>query len=144
MRTLLRVLVVGFFIVIALLAAGAIIGVNNARSIAASATGLVTDQLVIARLLDEVEREQEVLNTAFYRLSRTPGVVDRTRVLADLDQTEDETRKMVTEASTGAVSAAWANLQRATSAFPQEARRLLALRTVPEYPTRDLFFRHEE
>jgi signal transduction histidine kinase len=144
MRTLLRVLVIGFFIVIALLAAGAVIGVNNARSIAASATGLVTDQLVIARLLDEVEREQEVLNTAFYRLSRTPGVVDRTRVQADLDQTDDEIRKMVAEASTGSDAAAWNNLQRATFAFSQEARRLLTLSTVPEYSSRDLFFRHEE
>jgi signal transduction histidine kinase len=144
MRTLLKVLVIGFTLVIALLAVAAMIGVNNARSIAASAAGLVTDQLVIARLLDEVEREQEVLNTAFYRLSRTPGMVDRARVLADLDQTDDEIRKMVAEASTGADAAAWAALQRAALAFSQEARRLLGQRTVPEYSSRDLFFRHEE
>ena len=143
MRTLLRVLVIGFFIVIALLAAAAVIGVDNARNIASSVTGLVTDQLVIARLLDEVEREQEVLNTAFYRLSRTPGDVDRSRVQADLDQTDDEIRKMVAEASTGSDAAAWNNLQRATFAFSQEARRLLTLRTVPEFSSRDLFFRHE-
>jgi hypothetical protein len=144
MRTLLKVLVIGFATVIILLAAAAVIGVNNARSIAAGAAGLVSDQLVIARLLDEVEREQEVLNTAFYRLSRTPGVVDRARVLADLDQTDEEIRKMVAEASTGSNAAAWNTLQRATFAFSQEARRLLRLRTVPEYSSRDLFFRHEE
>ncbi len=99
MRTLLRVLVIGFAAVIALLAAAAIIAVNNARSIAASAAGLVNDQLVIARLLDEVQREQEVLNTAFYRLSRTPDLVDRERVLADLDQTDNEIRQMVAGSS---------------------------------------------
>src|SRR5215475_11832691 len=142
MRTLLQVLVIGFAIVIALLAAGAVMGVNNARSIAASANGLVTDQLVVARLLDEVEREQEVLNTAFYRLSRTPGEVDRNRVLADLDQTDQEIRKMVAEASTGANAAAWDNLQHAAFAFSEEARRLLRQRSVPEYSSRDLFFRH--
>jgi signal transduction histidine kinase len=144
MRTLLKVLVIGFALVIALLAVAAVIGVNNARSIAASAAGLVTDQLVIARLLDEVEREQEVLNTAFYRLSRTPGMVDRARVLADLEQTDSEIRKMVGEASTGVDAAAWDALQRAALAFSQEARRLLAQPTVAEYSSRDLFFRHEE
>src|SRR5579862_1964469 len=144
MRTLLKVLVIGFATVIILLGAAAVIGVNNARSIAASAAGLVTDQLVIARLLDEVEREQEVLNTAFYRLSRTPATVDRARVLADLDQTDEEIRKMVAEASTGADAAAWNSLQRAAFGFSQEARRLLTLSTVPEYSSRDLFFRHEE
>lgn len=135
---------IGFAIVIALLAAGAVIGVNNARSIAASATSLVADQLVIARLLDEVEREQEVLNTAFYRLSRTPGTVDRPRVLADLDQTDDEIRKMVAEATTGPNAAAWNNLQRAALAFSREARELLTQGKVPEYSSRDLFVHHEE
>ena len=43
----------------------------------ASAADLVADQLVITRLMDEVEREQEVLNATFYRLSRTPETVDR-------------------------------------------------------------------
>ena len=82
MRTLLRVLVIGFAVVIALLAAAAVIGVHNARSITQSTAGLVADQLVITRLLDEVEREQEALNAAFYRMSRTPEKVDRAKVLA--------------------------------------------------------------
>ena len=45
MRTLLRVLVIGFAVVIALLAAAAVIGVHNARSITQSTAGLVADQL---------------------------------------------------------------------------------------------------
>src|SRR5256885_12974108 len=101
MRTLLQVLVIGFSVVILLLAAAAFIGVNNARSIAASAAELVSDQLVIARLLDEVEREQEVLNAAFYRLSRAPAAVDRERVLADLDKADQEIRRLVAEARGG-------------------------------------------
>src|ERR1700735_1359671 len=87
MRTLLRVLVIGFAVVMALLATAAVIGVHNARSITASAAGLVADQLVITRLLDEVEREQEALNAAFYRMSRAPENVDRAKVLAALDET---------------------------------------------------------
>ena len=101
MRTLLRVLVIGFTAVIALLAVAAFIGVRNAHSIASSAASLVADQLVDARLLDEVEREQEVLNAAFYRLSRAPDIVDRERVLADLDQTDQEITALVAQARGG-------------------------------------------
>ncbi|MGH9559151.1 MAG: sensor histidine kinase [Bryobacteraceae bacterium] len=144
MRNLLRVLAIGFAAVIALLAAAAIVTVNHARSITNSAAGLVNNQLVIARLLDEVEREQEVLNTAFYQLSRTPGIVDRERVLADLDQTDREVARLVAEARGGPNEDAWNTLQRAVSDFSNEARRLLLQRKVPVSSSRNLFFRHEE
>ena len=66
----------GIFL-LALMAAAAIIGVNNARSAAASADSLVSDQLLIVQLLDQVESEQNVLTAAIYRLSGDPGDVDR-------------------------------------------------------------------
>lgn len=144
MRTLVRVLVIGFTAVIVLLVAAAVIGVNNARSITRSAADLVSDQLVITRLLDEVEREQEVLNTAFYRLSRTPEIVDRERVLADLDQTDREIDQLVAKGASGPDSAVWGSLHRATLDFSSEARRLLSRNKVPPATSRDLFFRHEE
>jgi signal transduction histidine kinase len=148
MRTLLRVLVVGFAAVIVLLAASALIGVNNARSTAASAAGLVADQLVIARLLDEVEREQQVLNAAFYRLSRTPDQVDRDRIMADLDQTGQDVHELVAQAHGRAhgnsTEAAWNSLERAVLDFSEEARQLLLNRKAPGVSSRDLFFHHEE
>src|SRR5581483_3441991 len=107
MRNLLRVLAIGFAAVIALLAAAAIIEVNNARSIAASSAELVNNQLVTARLLDEVEREQGVLNATLYRLSNTPDAVNRDRVLADIDQTQNEIHKMVSEARGSPNEAVW-------------------------------------
>jgi signal transduction histidine kinase len=112
MPTLLRVLVIGFAAVIVLMAAAAVIGVTNARSTAA----LVSDQLNIVRLIDEVEREQSALNATFYLLSRTRGDVGqrangrigadartdkaagRARILADLDQTDKEIARIVAEA----------------------------------------------
>ncbi len=144
MRTLLRVLVIGFAAVIALLAAAAIIAVNDARSIAASAAGLVNNQLVIARLLDEVQREQEVLNTAFYRLSRAPDLVDRQRVLADLDQTDNEIRQIVQEERGRPNEEAWDRLERTTLDFSKEARQLLLNQEDAVYSSRDLFAKHEQ
>lgn len=143
MRALVRVLAVGFAAVIVLLAAAAVIGVNNARSVTRIAADLVSDQLVITRLLDEVEREQEVLNTAFYRLSRTPETVDRRRVLTDLDETDRELDQLLAKANPREQEL-WQSLHRASLDFSTEARRLLAHRTVPEASSRDLFFRHEE
>src|ERR1700690_214227 len=95
MRTLVRVLAIGFTAVILFLAAAAIIGANNARSIAQSASELVAGQLVATRLLDEVELEQRALDASFYRLSRTPETVDRSHVLADLDETDREIEQLV-------------------------------------------------
>src|SRR5580658_78697 len=143
MRTLLRVLVIGFAVVIALLAAAAVIGVHNARSITASAAGLVSDQLVITRLLDEVEREQGALNAAFYRMSRAPENVDRAKVLA-LDQTGGEVAILVAKARGGPDEAAWNALQRAVLDFSTEARQLLTGKKSPGFSSRDLFSRHEE
>jgi signal transduction histidine kinase len=144
MRTLLRVLVIGFAVVIALLATAAVIGVHNARSITASASGLVADQLVITRLLDEVEREQEALNAAFYRMSRAPENVDRAKVLAALDETGGQVAILVANARGGPDEAAWNALERAVLDFSTEARQLLAARKAPGFSSRDLFVRHEE
>lgn len=144
MRTLLRVLVIGFAVVIALLATAAVIGVHNARSITATAAGLVADQLVITRLLDEVEREQGALNAAFYRLSRAPENVDRAKVLAALDETGGEVAILVAKARGGPDEPAWNALQRAVLDFSTEARQLLAGKKAPGFSSRDLFFRHEE
>ena len=144
MRTLVRVLAIGFGAVILLLAMAAAIGVNNARSTARSAADLVADQLVTTRLLDEMGREQEVLNNAFYRLARTPEIVDRTHVLADLDQTDRNIEEMVRNAGNGPDQDVWRALDRAMHDFSTEARRLLDRRQVSPAGSRDLFLIHEE
>ena len=143
MRSLLRVLVIGFAAVIALLVAAAIIGVNDARSLAASAASLVKGQLVIVGLVDEVEREQQVLNAAFYQISNTPDLVDRGRVLADLDQTDREIHRRVASAQGGPDEDAWNSLERAVLDFSTEARQLLSRNRVPGSSSRDLFTMHQ-
>jgi signal transduction histidine kinase len=144
MRSLIRVLAIGFAAVIVLLAAAAATtSLYTARSIAAGAA-LVRDQLVIVRLLDGVEREQNVLNAAFYRLSDQSSELDRADVQADLDQTDDEIRRLVENARGGEDEAEWNNLQQAMLDFSQAARALLTQKDVPPSASRDLFARHEE
>ena len=142
MTTLIRVLVIGFALVLALMAAAAIIGVNNARSAAASADSIVSDQLLIVQLLDQVESEQNVLTGAFYRLSGDPGDVDRDRMIGDLDQTDREIARMVSQGSNAPNADALGKLQRAVQDFSKEAHQLLD-GTLPAAASRDLFFKHE-
>ena len=144
MRALIRVLAGGFTVVIVLLAAAAAIGVRNARSTGASAATLAADQLVIVRLLDEVEREQAALNAAFYRLSRTPEKVDREALLAALDQTDRQIAQLADQSGAGPDRDAWSDLRRAVLDFSAEARQLLGERRIPQDSERDLFFRHEQ
>jgi signal transduction histidine kinase len=133
MRNLLRVLVIGFTAVIALLAAAAMVEVNNARSLNQSSDELVKNQLVTERLLDSVQREQQVLNAALYQMSM--GKVDRERLVADLDQTDAEIHKMAADAN----DPAWKDLERAVLDFSAEAKIVLS----GSGPLRELFSRHE-
>ncbi len=133
MRNLLRVLVIGFALVIALLAAATILEVNNARSLNASSDELVKNQLVTERLLDSVQREQQVLDAALFQLSS--GKVNREQLLADLDQTDAEIKQMASQGS----DPAWAELQRAELDFSEQARAVLAGNS----PLRELFSRHQ-
>ncbi len=139
MRALLRVLVIGFALVIAMLIAAAIIGVSDADAIRASARSLMSNELVIARLQDDVDKEQQVLNAAFYQLSRAPDQVDRDRILADLEQTDREIHGMVVEARGGPDEDTWNRLETAVNDFSTEARRLLSRSKIPPHSSRDLF-----
>lgn len=143
MRALLRVLLIGFAAVIAMLIGAAVIGVSDANAIRASAQSLMTNELVIVRLIDEVDGEQQVLNAAFYQLAREPDQVDRARILADLDQTDREIRRMVAQAQGSADQDAWNSLEGAVSDFSSEARRLLSRSRVPVHSSRDLFTLHQ-
>lgn len=144
MRNLIRVLVIGFAAVIALLAAAAVTGIYSARAIRESAATLVHNQLVIERLLDEVQREQMVLNAAFFSLSSTPDMVDHQSVLADIDQTDQEIRKLVAEASQDQDAGTWNDLETAMLGFSQEARELLTQSEVSASGSRELFERHKD
>ena len=98
-KKLLRVLVLGFSAVIVLLVAAAFVGVNSAQLIKESTAELVRSELVTTRLIDELQREQDTLNATFYKLSRGPELLDRERVLAQLDAADQVVGRIVQEAA---------------------------------------------
>jgi len=141
---LLRVLIVGFALVIFLLLAAGFFGVRNIESIRASVARIEESQAVTTRLIDEIEGEQAALSAVFYKLSRDPESVDRDAILADLDTTDQHIARVVSEVRGTAEEPLWRELQSSSAAFTAEARRLLSVEDATTLLSRDLFHRHDQ
>jgi signal transduction histidine kinase len=139
-----QVLVGGFASVIVLLLAAGFVGVKNAQLIEESSGVLVQNQLVTTRLIEELQREQETVNAVFYKLSRNPELADSERILAQLEDADHGIQRIVQQTAGTAEGPLWRTLSEAANAFSAEARRLLMLRNMPGYSSRDLFRRHED
>jgi signal transduction histidine kinase len=143
-RKILRVLVVGFSAVIVLLMAAGSIGLKSAQLIQENSAEIVHNALVTTQLIDELQREQDTLNAAFYRLSRGPELSERERLLAQLDDADQAVERIVAEAAGTPQAELWRQLSIAVQGFSGEARRLLVRKNVPTYTSRDLLRRNEE
>jgi len=143
-RKILRVLVIGFSAVIALLIAAGVIGLKSVQLIRENSAEIVHNGLITTRLIDELQREQDTLNAAFYKLSRGPELSERERLLTQLDDADQAVERIVAEASTTPQAELWRQLSTAVKGFSSEARRLLVRKNVPTYTSRDLLRHHEE
>ncbi len=138
-RKILRVLVIGFSAVIALLMAAGFIGLKSAQLIQENSAEIVHNGLVTTRLIDELQREQDTLNAAFNKLSRGPELSERERLLAQLDSKPIKTSSASSVEAAGTPQAElWRQLSTAVQGFSTEARRLLVRKNVPTYTSRDL------
>ncbi len=143
-RKILRVLVIGFSAVIVLLMAAGFIGLKSVQLIQEGSAEIIHNSLVTTRLIDELQREQDTLNAAFYKLSRGPELSERERLLAQLDEADQAVEHIVGEAAGTPQAELWRELSTAVQGFSREARRLLVRKSVPNYTSRDLLRRHEE
>lgn len=143
-RKILRVLVIGFSAVIALLMAAGFIGLKSAQLIQENSAEIVHNGLVTTRLIDELQREQDTLNAAFNKLSRGPELSERERLLSQLDDADQAVERIVAEAAGTPQAPLWRQLSIAVQGFSGEARRLLVRKNVPTYTSRDLLQHHEE
>jgi signal transduction histidine kinase/exonuclease VII small subunit len=143
-RKILRVLVIGFSAVIVLLMAAGSIGLKSAQLIQENSADIVHNGLVTTRLIDELQREQDTLNAAFYKLARGTELSERERLLAQLDDADQAVERIVTEAAGTSQEELWRQLSTAVRGFSSEARRLLVRKNVPTYTSRDLLRHHEE
>jgi signal transduction histidine kinase len=142
--SILKVMAGGFALVILLLVAAAFEGIQNIQSIQKSVARLEEERSVTARLIEEIQGEQAALSAVFYKLSRDPQTVDRDAILADLDETDQRLARMSSEVAGKQEEAEWRQLETASSAFTEEARRLLGKDDSTTLLSRDLFHRHDQ
>lgn len=135
---------IGFSAVLALLIAAGFIGLKSAQLIQQSSADVVHNGLITTRLIDELQREQETLNGAFYKLSSGTELSERERLLAQLNDADQSIERIVAQAGGTPQAELWRQLSTAVKGFSSEARRLLVLKNVPPYTSQDLLQHHEE
>jgi signal transduction histidine kinase len=138
------VLLAGFSLVILLLLVAAFVGTRNIQSIQQSAATIVSDQQELAGLIDAIQHEQEALSAVFYNLSRGPELVDRAKILTELDTADGNIRDIVSQTDGTPEQSMGDQLERATQEFTAEARRLLGRANSSSLLSRDLFQRHRQ
>lgn len=143
-RSLLRVLIAGFSLVIILLLTGAFIGIRNINSIKENAARLIQEQNVTNRLLGEVHRQQASLSEVFSVLARDPDSVDYQKILSQLDEADQDIDRIVAEGSQTPQRRLFDQLKQTSAAFSAEARRLLSVEEPETFSSQDLFRDHGE
>ncbi|MBI2688167.1 MAG: MCP four helix bundle domain-containing protein [Acidobacteria bacterium] len=143
-KSILRVLISGFALVIVLLLVSGYVGVHNAQQIRTAAEKLAGEQVVTNRLIDEIHREQGALNAVFTNLSQEPDSVDRDQILSQLNEADRVIEQIVATGSGTKDEPLWKQLRAAATAFSAEARRLLAVEDAESLFSYDLLERHEQ
>ncbi len=139
-----RVLIAGFMLVILMLFGAAVISLGSLRSIKENVADLVGEAMVATRLLDDVQHEQAALSAVFFKLSRDPEVVDRNKVISELDDADERMDQIDEAVADSPEEPLWNELKQASVAFSAEARRLLSVEHPTTLLSRDLFRRHQE
>jgi len=137
-----RVLIAGFSLVIVLLLAASVVGVRNIQSIEQNAASIVTEQAVSGRLIDELHNQQTTLSEVFSVLARDPDSVDYDHIMSQLEEADHDIQHISEEGAKTPERDLWARLQRNSSDFSNEARRLLSADYPETFSSIDLFRFH--
>lgn len=144
-RIVLWGLVLGFTVVMVLLGFAGWIATRDSAAIRESAGRLVREQLLMARLLHEVQVEQNALTAILHQLAKSGTPEDPALLLAELEDADAAIQILAAEAHQKRRHKRWSELQHRVASFTTEARRFLE-NTDTDAPidTRMLFDHHDE
>lgn len=144
-RNVLRSLVLGFTLVMVLLGAAGLIAVRQSQRIRDSVAQLARDQLLIARLVHDVQMEENAMTEVLHQLARLPAqVADSAALLHDLDESDRQLARLSGEARAVAGDALWRDLEASVKAFTLQAHGVLENdQSVPREKLEPLFERHD-
>src|ERR1035441_3922146 len=141
-QNIFRVLMAGFTLVIVLLVAAAIVGIQSIQSIQENANSLVREQSLTNRLIDELHSQQTTLSEVFSVLARDPDSVDYYKIMSQLDEADRDIARISQEGARTAEHDLWQRLNRSSLDFSREARRLLSIEEPETFSSIDLFRYH--
>jgi signal transduction histidine kinase len=144
-RTVMWGLSAGFALVLVLLGIAGLVAVRDSHAIRRSAGGLVQEQLLIARLLNEVQVEENALTEVLHSLTRTPQTLDRSALLRELVEADQSVARLAVDAATTPKARVWQQLEQSVRSFSKEARSALDQDDpISEESITSLFSRHDE
>lgn len=144
-RTVLWGLVAGFGLVVVLLGMAGLVAVRDSQAIRQSSAGLVKEQLLIARLLYEVQAEEDALAHVLHLLVKSENAASRARVLDDLKEADRDVSRLAIEAAQTPHAAEWSRLAQAAQAFSNTAKQALDYDgPLPKSVLESLFSSHDE
>ena len=141
----LRVLALGFVLVMTLLGAAGLIAVRQSQRIRSSVAQLARDQLLIARLVHDVQMEENAMTEVLHQVAKFhPVSPEYVKLLRDLEQSDQQLSRLADEARAIAGDKAWLDLESSVKTFTAEARKVLVADTpVPRNELESLFHRHD-
>lgn len=142
-KAIVRVLLVGFSLVILLLVAAGFVGVRNLSAIRRTAEEILAGQARTGELLDEVLRQQRAINTIYASFTRPPDLLDREETLEQLQASDNDIEKIATTVQGQPGEELWKELFDAASVFSREARRILQENDRAPAATAELLASHQ-
>ncbi len=144
-RNVLRALTLGFLLVLLLLGAAGWVAVRQSRLIREGVAELARDQLLIARLVHDVQMEENAMTEVLHRVAQlTSQPASPAVLLRELDESDRQLTRLSTEGRAVAGTRQWAALQASVKAFTAEAHRALeGPQPVPREKLEELFTHHD-
>ena len=144
-RNVLRGLALGFLLVLLLLGAAGWVAVRQSRLIREGVAELARDQLLIARLVHDVQVEENAMTEVLHRAAQlNPESADPTVLLRELDDSDRQLSRLSTEGRAVAGTRQWVELEASVKAFTTEAHRVLkGPQPVPHPKLEALFLHHD-
>ncbi|MCC6585944.1 MAG: MCP four helix bundle domain-containing protein [Bryobacterales bacterium] len=126
----LRLLIAGFGLIIALLVMDGFVGFHSILSIRANVSALTEDQFLNVVLIDEVQRTQSGLSSVLYTLSNGVPPAEKTQLERRVDQLETRLRELFARIPPNDPDIAiWREVELASAEVTASADRILAAPT---------------
>lgn len=142
-RSIARVILGGFALVILLLLVAGLLALRNINSIRSTNAELLDEQVRTQELLDAVLREQRAINAIFAGFAKHPDQLSREQLLEQLAASDRGIETIAADTVGEPAQLLWQDIYQAVTRFSYQARSILNSPTQQERPVRRLMEAHQ-